>query len=220
MRPFGKIYALVTLVLGIGLASNAANLITNGSFESGNFVPSETGSMLLSAGATDMTGWTVINGGLAWDSQADPYGLTASDGSYFLDLTGDYDQAPYGGVAQAVTTAIGSQYQLTFDVGTSTTYDNNSGLLPVSIAVSADSSSGIFTTATPSSINQWQSFSFDFTATSTSTLISLDGQASANIEYIGLDNVSLTAVPEPSTLMLSAAAGLVFLATSRRLRKA
>jgi Protein of unknown function (DUF642)/PEP-CTERM motif len=206
--------------MGLGLTSHAANLLTNGSFELGNFVPSEPGSMLLSAGALDITGWSVINGGLAWDGPSNPYGLTASAGSYFLDLTGDYDHSPYGGVQQTIATTIGGQYQLTFDIGSSTAYDNNGGLIPVSIQANAGASSGTFTTATPTSASQWQAFSFNFTATSTTTLISLDGQASKNIQYIGLDNVDIEAVPEPGTLMLLAGPGLLALVASRRFWKA
>jgi len=215
------------IVLGIAalcMALNShANLLVNGSFENGNFVPSEPGSMLLSAGATDITGWTVIGGGLAWDGPTNPYNLTASDGNYFLDLTGDYDAAPYGGVQQTIATTIGGQYELTFDIGTSTTYDSNEGsvpLIPVSVLATAGSSSQLFTTTTPTGINQWESFSYDFTATSASTLISLQGQATENIQYIGLDNVSVQLVPEPGTLALFAGSGLFALIGWRRSRKA
>ena len=216
-------FVLAVAVFGIGFVSHASNLLTDGSFELGNFVPVEPGSMLLSAGATDITGWTVINDGLAWDSPANPYGLTASDGNYFLDLAGDYNAAPYSGVQQTVATAIGFQYRLTFDIGTDIMWDSNEGSIPVtpvSIQVIAGSSSGIFTTTTPVGNNQWESFTFDFTATSASTPISLVGQASQDIQYIGLDNVDLEAVPEPSTLMLLAGPGLLVFAAQRRLRKA
>jgi hypothetical protein len=179
--------------------------------------------MLLPTGATDITGWTVIGGGLAWDGTANPYNLTASDGNYFLDLTGDFDSAPYGGVQQTVATTIGQNYQLSFDVGTSTTYDSDEGSVPliaVSIQTTAGSSSDLVTTTIPDSINEWQPFSFDFTATSASSTISLVGQASENIQYIGLDNVDLEAVPEPGTLTLLASSGLLVLVSCRRFRKA
>jgi len=87
-----------------------------------------------------------------------------------------------------------------------------------SVQVTAGSSSSLFT-STPSLANQWQSFTFDFTATSVSTSISLIGQASEDVKYIGLDNVTLTQIPEPNTLLLFAGAGLLAFAGSRRLGK-
>jgi hypothetical protein len=216
-----RVLAFSAVVLGLVLPLHA-NLLFNGSFELGSFVPTEPGSMLLSPSATDITGWTVIDSGLAWDSPANPYGLTASDGSYFLDLTGDFDSSPFGGVQQTVATTIGQQYQLTFDIGTDVSYDSNEGSIPatpVSIFVTSGSSSGTFTTVTPTANNLWESFTYDFTATSTSTLISLEGQASQNIQYIGLDNAVLLPVPEPGTLMLLGGSGLLALVARRRLRK-
>ena len=221
-RVFVMTFIRRSLVFGMAVISAAvsshANLLQNGSFEFGNFVPSEPGSMLLSVGATDITGWTVEGGGLAWDGPTNPYGLTASDGSYFLDLTADYDHAPYGGLlqSQTISTTIGAQYRLSFDLGTDSHYDT----APVGVQVTAGSASDTFTSGVPQNRNQWQTFDFDFIATSANTSISLIGQASTSQEYIGLDNVSLEVIPEPSTLTLLAGPGLLVLAAWRRLRKA
>ncbi len=217
-----RFFVSAVAVLGLGFPLRASNLLVNGSFELGDFVPTEPGFMVLSSGATAMTGWTVTGNGLGWDSAPNPDGLTASDGSYFLDLTSDYDTSPYGGVQQTVATTIGLQYQLTFDVGTDLNFDSDEGsfpAIPVGIQATAGSSSGTFTTTTPVAHDQWQSFTFDFTATSTSTAITLTGQASRNIQYLGLDNVDLEAAPEPGTLVLLAIPGLLAIAAHRRLRK-
>ncbi|MGD0260638.1 MAG: DUF642 domain-containing protein [Verrucomicrobiota bacterium] len=210
-------FILAAALLGVGLSSHA-NLLINGSFEQGNFVPTEQGSMLLGVGATDITGWTVENGGLAWDGPTNPYGLTASDGSYFLDLTGDHDNIPYGGVVQSqtISTTIDAVYQLSFDLGSDSHYDTTA----VGVQVTAGSASETFTSSLPVNRNQWQTFTFDFTATSANTSISLDGDASNYQEYIGLDNVSVVEVPEPGTLTLVAGPGLLVFAVWRRLRKA
>ena len=83
--------AVAAAVIGIGLPAYG-NLLINGSFELGSFVadPSHPGddTMSLAVGATDMTGWTVENAALAWIGSSNPFVLTASDGGYFLDLTG------------------------------------------------------------------------------------------------------------------------------------
>ena len=220
MKFMRRSFVLAVALLGGGLSSYAANLLINGSFEDGNFVPTEQGSMLLSAGATDITGWTVEGGGLAWDGPTNPYGLTASDGSYFLDLTGDYDHAPYGGMLQSQTipTTIGAQYGLSFDLGTDSHYDT----APVGIQVNAGSDSETFTSGQPLIRDQWETFPFYFTATDTNTSISLIAQADTAQEYIGLDNVSLVQiqVPEPGTLTLLGGPGLLVFAVWRRLGKA
>jgi hypothetical protein len=208
-----RAFILAVLVSGIGLPAYG-NLLIDGSFEEGNFQPNYRDAMLLSAGATDIDGWTVTNGGLSWDGPSNPFGLTASDGSYFLDLTGDYDHRPYGGVAQTISTTIGAQYRLSFDIGTDPTYDPAS----VSVNVTGGVGPALFTSA-PSSPNRWESFTFDFTATSASTTIELDGEASTDLLYIGLDNVGLEAIPEPSTLTLVVGPGLLVFAAWRRFRK-
>jgi hypothetical protein len=207
---------LTTAILGVGLTSHA-NLLVNGSFESGIFVPDSSDTMSLAVGATDMTGWTVQTGALAWIGPSNPFGLTASDGSYFLDLSGYHDNAPYAGVVQAqtISTTIGAQYRLSLDIGTSTPYNT----APVSVLVTAGSASTTFT-STPLNLNQWQTFTFDFIATSANTSISLDGQAGSDQKYIGLDNASVVLIPEPTTLTLLAGSGLLALAARRWLRKA
>jgi hypothetical protein len=164
-----------------------------------------------------MTGWTVVTAPLAWIGPSNPFGLSASDGGYFLDLSGYHDNAPYAGVEQTqnILTTIGAQYRLSFDLGTSPPYDS----APVSILVTAGSASTTFT-STPLNVNQWETFTFDFTATSATTTISLDGQASTGEKYIGLDNVSVVPIPEPGTFALFAGSGLLALVGWRRFRKA
>ena len=195
--------------LSLFTAHAQANLLTNGSFEDGSFVNQGNETMVLSAGSTTITGWTVTGDQLAWINAGNPWGLSAEDGNFFLDFTSYTAGAPFGGVTQSITTSPGQQYQLLFELGS---YTQRWGGPPVSILASAGGASQTFTVSTTSTASTWTSFSMTFTANSTSTPVTLTGSAGFN--YIGLDNVSVdpvagTAVPESCTyaLLVSRGAG-------------
>lgn len=210
------VFVLLVLTLAVVFYGQPAQafLVTNGSFEdTTNFVanhPSDN-TMTLPSGSTLLTGWTVISGEIAWIGPSNPFGLTASNGSYFLDLTG-YDTGPFGGVQQTISTVSG-QYQLEFDLGSSNIYG-----IPSAITATAGSTSNIFT-STSSSSNVWKHFTMPFTA-SGSTTISLTG--STGQHYIGLDNVTVSAIPIPAAgwLLGSGLVGLGLLRFRRRGPKA
>jgi hypothetical protein len=198
----------------------SANLIVNGSFESGSFVDNTTqDTMNLTPGSTAITGWTVTTAALAWIGPSNPFGLSASDGSYFLDLTGYHDNEPYGGVAAstAVSTVIGQQYLLKFDLGSDQGYDTQSPSVQVNLNGNA---AGTFTAGPIAGANnRWETFNFGFTALTTSTVIEFDGVGADNQKYIGLDNVDMTAVPEPTTIIAGALLLLPFGASTLRMMR-
>ena len=183
-----------------------ANLLTNGSFENPNntFVADVNHTMSLASGSTAIPGWTTTNGTFtAWIQNGNPWNIPASDGSFFLDLTGYSDSVTYGGVTQSFATTIGAQYTLTFDLG----YGGNSGLFagPASVNVSVGGAATTFTSGsgTPNPA-VWNHETYNFTATSTTTLLSLIGHSTAGGDYIGLDNAdvelaTVSSVPEPAT---------------------
>ena len=200
-----------------------ANLLTNGSFESGSFSDQGNDTMSLFVGSTAIAGWTVIGtssgASLGWVGPTSPWGLSAEDGSYFLDLTDYIAFGPYGGVSQTFATTAGHKYEVTFWLGSSPEWG-----IQDSLTASAAGASETFTsTNSGSQINLWQPETFDFMANSSSTTLSLLGASADN--YIGLDNVVATefggTIPETSTwaMMLLGFMGLSF-AGYRASRKA
>ena len=193
-------FSILTAIAVLSLPVQAhANLLQNGSFE----------------GST--SGWTEIGNIALLDSGIG--GITAKDGGYFLDLTGNVDYSyAYGGVTQTIATVIGTTYHLSFFGG------NYSSNLPefqegiVGLLASAGATQQAFTMPAVPSGFLWTQFGFDFVASDTSTAISV--VATAGGSYAGLDDVSVIAsadLPEPASLTLLGA-GLSGLLLRRRHR--
>lgn len=205
------------LAAALGVATSPqANLLTNGSFELGAFVNQGNDTMSLAPGSTVITGWTVVTDTTAWIGAANPFGLSASDGSFFLDLTNYQAGAPFAGMSQTIATIPGATYSLSFDLGSSTVWGR-----PDSITASAAGTVQTFTAPTTGGNNDWQSVLMQFVASSATTTVLLQGASGFN--YIGLDNVGVEFVsgpgprpiPEPTTLALLGL-GLASLAVVRR----
>jgi hypothetical protein len=192
--------ALATAGMQYLTRSAAANLITNGSFESGTYTLGSDGTAGLPVGSTFITGWTVIGNSIAAVGTPNNATILAEDGTRSLDLTGYEDAPPHGGVTQSIPTTPGGRYSLSFWIGEQNDVSDLIG--PVGITASAGPASGNFTNTLSASGQQWEQFSLTFTASSASTLISLTGFSTAGGDYIGLDNVSVSAVPEPASLAL------------------
>jgi hypothetical protein len=199
-NPHGVAALVIASLAVFSSIAQAQNLLTNPSFELGTFVNRGDGFQILEPGATDITGWTVFNGELAWGTTPNSAAITAFDGSMFLDLQGDgLKGPPFGGVTQSITTVAGSIYHLSFYLGTQQSTSNCQG--PVSVSATADGTTMPFNPGGTGT--QWGQFGFDFTATGTSAPISIFGTSTAGGAYIGLDLVSVefvsAAVPEPAT---------------------
>lgn len=217
---------------GLTGAAHAANLLTNGSFEQPALAASGANMAYYWPGATVMPGWTVdMKPGAGPSIQlthnsAFP-ALIGTDGVQWLDLTGNVGRG--GGVlSDAVATAAGVDYELSFDVGAFFA-QISFGAATVDLFVN-NALAGSYTVLPPArdGVN-WQRFTYSFAGTGAPVRVGLYASldpASSNLG-VGLDNVVLDVkpaigpvapgVPEPASwAMLIAGFGLAGTALRRR----
>jgi len=208
----------ILAVIAIAVVSGAhANLFVNGGFESPS-VPAGT-FIHYGTGSTGITGWTVVGPQVSQihTTYGEPgLGVTAfnaNSGMAHIDITGGGNVGTNAGLTQSVATVVGQLYELSFFVGKATGGANYSTQSILDVSINGGARVSYFNTNnTPVGFVNWVQHSVQFTATSTSTSITFfNGTGLATNNFVGLDDASLTAVPEPmacSLLALGAAAVL------------
>jgi hypothetical protein len=132
--------------------------------------------------------------------------IGAQDGDDFIDLTGNEGRPPseYGKLSQAVSTDIGKTYELSFFIGSSSSFPGVG--LGVRVEIPGveipGGTNGFFSAPPPQSgASNWSNPNdpphFRFRAVSETTTLNFTGAISVGgkgSDYIGLDNVSLQKV--------------------------
>ncbi|WP_310390079.1 choice-of-anchor C family PEP-CTERM protein [Roseateles sp.] len=179
-------------------------MVVNGSFEQYSGA-SFNGFAKLAAGASELTGWTV--GATSVDIINGNYGAVSGNSIDMLGTPGP------GSVAQTLSTVIGQTYWLQFDLSSNRGGDNDAAGKELTVAGLGGGAAMSFSALTPGVAHQ----SYSFTADSTSTLLQFSSGPSGFSGSV-LDNVSVTAVPEPQTyaLMLGGLAAMAFVARRRQ----
>ena len=242
IRKFQVVVMLSLAFLLIVVPATADNLLADGSFETPAVTPPNStcgtyGPAQCFYVGNDIGAWTVIGksdgtygtvmlmtnayqetvGGV---SGGTPLYFHVEDGSQALDLTGEGNQntAPGidDGVKQSVTLGAG-QYDLTFWLGhQDNTAPGYAGASSLSLWIDGTQVNTYSNNLNTSDDVTWEEFSYDFTASGYTTIAFINNTPIGN-NYAGLDNVSLSQVPEPASLLLvvSGFAGLFV----RRFRK-
>lgn len=188
----------------LAVAPVSAATILNASFES----PAGTTPQSPVAGSTAITGWTVTTivgpgtDDIQYGNNADFPGINASDGAHYLDLTGGTDNKRGKGViSDPITVFSGVPYTLNFDVGELFYAGTSFGSAEVEVWIDGISVGSFLNTASLfANGTDWQTMSYGFTPITNSITLKFTSSTSlsSSITFVGLDNIKLTAVPEPA----------------------
>ena len=224
--------ALAALVLAAISASTAsAQIILNGSFESQAVDTTVTATT--SPNSSVFSNWTVATTSSSSlftivDTNSNSGNFPdAVNGTRYLAINGANSSAGVAFIYQDFVTTPGTAYVVGFSAGRGANAGGSLGIRGETYNVNAGSITGgvLGSASSLSSVAGSQFYSpstFNFTATGTTTrLIFSDiSDSTTNVDVL-LDNVTVTAVPEPSAYVaLTAMASLGFCALRRRTRSA
>ena len=188
--------AMVATLTVAGAASAAVNLVQNGGFKDG-LTPAGGNFQTVGLSSGIIPAWDVLAGDVDWIKG---YWESSDGDGYSVDMDG----TTQGSIAQSITTVIGRKYNFTFDMSG----NPDAGQGTDNLAVFANGLLSPVATYTVGAANNrsnmlWSQRAYAFIATSTTTQI---GFQSLNTDSCcfgaAIDNVSVTAVPEPGTWAL------------------
>lgn len=220
MRLLGfasRVIIAAALIVSAPAQALASGIVLNGSLEdlNGSFVNTSCSYMALGAGSTAIANWTVgasTTGQLVWADSPTCDAFTASDGDFFVDLSGFGANSPNGSLEQLLAATIGETYLFSIDLATI----NNGG---VSVMVGSDALT--LSAGAPFVVGgtSWTPYTAMFVASIANPMLTI-AKASANSDIVFVDNVSINArtqaVADPASTGALLALGLATLGGCRR----
>jgi choice-of-anchor C domain-containing protein len=193
---------IAALCLSTPLMANA-NLLSNGSFEDGDYtgIPGGNSWTAVPSGGTAITGWIATPSGCDWHQELSVGGEfgPAFAGQRMVDLTLGSDT---GGIMQSFATVPGEVYHLSFAVAAPA----GASTVDVSVAGLTEQYS---VPGTDRYAMTWQTKSLDFTASSTITTLAFAG-TTANYWGAVIDDVAVTTASVPDSASSLALLGISF----------
>lgn len=201
MKQILTIGSIASIMAMATLSVNAANLLANGNFNTGDFSGWYTY-------AADGTMANTINTTLTYDST--PNAQMVSGDLTYRDAIG---QAP-------VVIGANLPYTISFVYDASAVPTTAGGNFAISVTYYSDLAGSVyngfeFPTGVLTTSGAWAPYSGNFTTPAGTQSLKLEFELYAPVT-VQLDNISLAPVPEPSSLMLLGGAGLSLLALRRR----
>ena len=178
----------ITLAAG---SAGAANLVVNGGFNVGGTLNS--GFQTVGVGNTAITGWTVLNGNVDWVTG---YWQSSDGDGFSVDMDGNTQ----GSIWQDINTVGGQTYTLSFDMSGNPDAGPGTDFLAVHAGGPLALANYTVTGANSRGNMNWSQRSYTFTAFSNVTTVGFQsGNRNPCCFGAAVDNVSVTAVPEPAT---------------------
>jgi hypothetical protein len=204
MRP-----ATSALCLALATALRA-QLITNGGFEA----PFLTSTQNIS-GAFTLAGWTGVassSGGNAGLVVGTDNNLSPASGRQHYTFNGG-NPSDQGYIQQTITTTPGQEYSLTFAIGRAGAGQN----LSLTAAALADTTTLALGNYQPPAGNNYATATLSFVASTHATTIRFTDTSGGNsISDLYIDDVAVSAIPEPATTALLMATLALLYAHRRR----